>query len=101
MITQKNYSKLQEELLNRKEASKATSIGSKKEFSSKSELSFKRIDHEDTTISAPPRKANRSQIDSIGTCTGIQKTDSNHPNITHDIEWQRKRWPSKSQGKAP
>ena len=87
LITQKKDSKLQEERLNQQEASKATSIGSKKEFSSKSELSFKPIDHEDMTISEPPGKANRSQIDSIGTCLGIQKTNSNHPNIKHDIEW--------------
>ena len=88
--------------MNLKEASNDTSIGSKMEFSSKSKLSFKPIDHEDTTISAPPGKANRFQIDSTGTCLGIQKTDSNHPNIKHDIEWQRKRkrWPRKRQGKA-
>ena len=85
LITQKKHPKLQEERLNRQESSKATGIGSKKEFSSKSELSLKPIVHEDTTISAPPGKANRLQIDSICTCLGIQKTSSNHPNIKHDI----------------
>ena len=88
--------------MNQKESSKATSIESNKEFISKSELSFKPIDHEDTTISAPLRKANGYQIDSTGNCLGIQKTDSNHPNMKHEIEWQRKRkrWPMKRQGKA-
>ena len=79
LIIHKKDSKLQEERLNRQVASKATRIGSKKE------LSFKPIDHDDTTIIAPPGKENRSQIGSIGTCLGIQKTDSNHPNTKHDI----------------
>ena len=52
LIIQKKDPKLQEERLNRLGASKATSIGSKKE------LSFKPIDHEDKTISVPPGKAN-------------------------------------------
>ena len=87
LITQKKDSKLQEEHLNLQEASKATGIGSKKDISSRSEISLKPIDHKDTTISATQGKANRSQIDSIGTCIGIQKTNSNHQNIKHEIEW--------------
>ena len=39
LITQKKDLKLQEERLNQQKASKDTGIGSKKEFSSKSELS--------------------------------------------------------------
>ena len=54
--------------MNRQGASKATSIGSKKE------ISFKPIDHKDTTISAPPVKANQSQIDSTCTCLGTYKS---------------------------
>ena len=52
LITQKKDSKLQEERFNWQRAYKSTGIGRKKEFSSKSELSLKPTNHEDTTISA-------------------------------------------------